>query len=123
MGNNSKRRRYSGDEKISILKRHFVGKERISDICEQVGVSPTQFYKWQSELFEQGSSVFERTNSKPSASKRETQLVQQEMERLQRLLDRKDRVIARITMEPSTIFVWCWTATAAISSTGNCGRQ
>ncbi len=31
------KRKYEAEEKVAILKRHFCGKEAVSDICEEIG--------------------------------------------------------------------------------------
>ena len=53
-----RRNRYSPDEKVSILKRHLVDKVPVSDLCDQHGLSPTVFYRWQKQFFENGSIAF-----------------------------------------------------------------
>ena len=40
-----KRRRYSGDEKATILRRHLVDKVASSDLCDQYRLSPAMFYR------------------------------------------------------------------------------
>lgn len=56
----SKKRKYhSPSEKVSILRRHFVEKVSVSDLCDEYGIHPTLFYKWQQVFFERGSAAFE----------------------------------------------------------------
>jgi transposase-like protein len=91
-----KKRRFSSEDKVLILKRHLVGKEKVSDICENIGLHPNQFYKWQSELFSGGSAAFER----PTTSSRRTveaKRLETEKTRLEKALEHKDNVIAEIT--------------------------
>lgn len=65
-----KRRRYSGDEKVSILRRHLVDRVPVSDLCDEYGLSPAMFYRWQKEFFEKGGSVFQSSPpGNPSAAK------------------------------------------------------
>ncbi len=54
------RRKFSGEEKMAILRRHLVEKMPVSDVCDQAGINPTLFYRWQKELFEQGAAAFGR---------------------------------------------------------------
>lgn len=61
-----KRRRFSGEEKIRILKKHLLEGEPVSAICQENGISPTMFYQWQKALFENGSEVFDSKNARPS---------------------------------------------------------
>jgi len=64
--NENHRRRLSPEQKTAILKAHLVDKKPISDLCDQHGIQPSQFYRWQQEFFERGSLVFETRGEKPS---------------------------------------------------------
>jgi hypothetical protein len=35
-------------------------KEPISKLCDEVGLQPTVFYRWQKEFFENGAAAFEQ---------------------------------------------------------------
>ncbi len=54
------RRKFTGEEKMAILRRHLVEKMPVSDVCDQAGINPTLFYRWQKELFENGAAAFSR---------------------------------------------------------------
>lgn len=41
------RRNHSAREKASIIKRHLFDKESVSDICDDIDIAPTQYYRWQ----------------------------------------------------------------------------
>ena len=92
----NKRQSYTPEEKITILKRHLIGHENVSDICEQLSLHPNQFYKWQSELFSEGSVVFVRKSS-PHKVSHELKRFEEEKARFTRTIDNKDKVIAEIT--------------------------
>ena len=49
MGNvyEKKRQKYSGIEKVQILRRHLVDKTPVSDICDEYRLQPAVFYRWQ----------------------------------------------------------------------------
>ena len=49
------RRRFSAEEKAKAVRSHLIDKRKISDIADELGIHPNQFYKWQSELFENAS--------------------------------------------------------------------
>ncbi len=53
-----KRKNYSGEEKVAIFKRHLVERVAVSDLCDEHGLHPTVFYRWQKEFFEKGASAF-----------------------------------------------------------------
>ncbi len=59
-----RRKHYSGDEKVSILRRHLLDHVAVSDLCDEVGLAPTVFYRWQKEFFENGAAAFERKSKR-----------------------------------------------------------
>jgi transposase len=46
------RKHFTPEEKVAILRRHLVDKVLVSELCEELGLRPTMFYRWQKELFE-----------------------------------------------------------------------
>jgi transposase len=56
MGGEYKQR--SGQEKLTVLRKHLLEKVSISKVCEESKVQPVVFYRWQKELFEKGWQVF-----------------------------------------------------------------
>ena len=44
----------------AILRRHLLEKEPISKLCDEVGLQPTVFYRWQKKFFENGAAAFEQ---------------------------------------------------------------
>src|SRR5258705_13566226 len=55
------RKHYTAEEKVAILRRHLLDKVAVSDLCEELGLQPTVFYRWQKEFFENGSAAFQST--------------------------------------------------------------
>ena len=53
------RKHYTGEEKVAILRRHLLDKVPVSDLCEEHGLQPTVFYRWQKEFFENGAAAFQ----------------------------------------------------------------
>jgi len=41
------RKHYTPEEKVAILRRHLLGKEPIPKLCDELGLQPTVFYRWQ----------------------------------------------------------------------------
>ncbi|MBE0432317.1 transposase [candidate division WOR-3 bacterium] len=66
-----KRRRFSPEKKVAILREHLKNKMPISELCEKYGMHPNVFYRWEKELFEGGigvfSGFFRKRNSKERA--------------------------------------------------------
>jgi transposase len=54
------RKQYAPEEKVAILRRHLLEKEPISKLCDEGGLQPTVFYRWQKEFFENGAAAFEQ---------------------------------------------------------------
>ena len=56
------RKHYTGEEKVTILRRQLLDKVPVSDLCEELGLQPTVFYRWQKQFFENGAAVFQSKN-------------------------------------------------------------
>jgi transposase len=87
------RKHYTAEEKVAILRRHLVEKEPISKLCDELGLQPTVFYRWQKEFFENGASAFQtkaRANHQPE---------QERIEYLQKKIQTKDEVLAELMAE------------------------
>lgn len=54
------RKHYSPDEKVAILRRHLLEHEPISELCDELGLQSTVFYRRQKELLKSGSAAFEK---------------------------------------------------------------
>ena len=53
-GMRKKRKQYSAQEKVTILKRHLMDNILVSDLCDEHDLHPNVFYRWQSQFFEGG---------------------------------------------------------------------
>jgi transposase-like protein len=91
--NEPQRRRLAPDQKIAILKAHLVDKKPISDLCDQHGIQPGQFYRWQQEFFERGGLVFESRGEKPSTH------LERKVAALEEKLARKNEVLSELMEE------------------------
>jgi transposase len=60
----TQRKHYSAPDKVAILRLHLLEKKPVSDVCDQFGISPNLFYRWQREFFENGAAAF-TTYGKP----------------------------------------------------------
>ena len=85
-----KRKHHSPQEKTAILREHLINKIPLSDLCDQHGLHPTLFYRWQKTAFEGMSALFE--NRRDS----ETSRLQRQNEALRVKLANKDAVIGQI---------------------------
>ena len=66
-------------------------KEPISKLCDEVGLQPTVFYRWQKELFENGASAFQ-AKERPA---RQVEEKQKRIEFLEKKVQTKDEVVER----------------------------
>ena len=90
------KRKFSSQDKANAIKRHLVGNEAISTICEDLSIGPGIFYRWQNELFENADVVFER-KQRGSRTASASQKFEQQVGSLEQRLAHKDNVIAEIT--------------------------
>lgn len=88
-----KRRRFSGAEKVEAVKRHCVGGETVSAICEDLKIHVTMFYDWQRQLFENGAKAFERE------ARQESNSIKEKVAYLESKLSKKDSVLAELMEE------------------------
>ena len=89
------RKHYGAEEKVAILRRHLVEKVPVSDVCEQYGLQPTVFYRWQKEFFENGAAAFE-SKQRPALQVQEKQ---KRIEFLEKKMQNKDEVLAELMAE------------------------
>ena len=87
------RKHYAPEEKVAILRRHLLEKEPISKLCDEVGLQPTVFYRWQKEFFENGAAAFEQ-NAQPNRSAEQERIVY-----LEKKIQTKDEVLAELMAE------------------------
>ena len=87
------RKSYTAEEKVVVLRRHLLEKEPISKLCDELGLQPTVFYRWQKEFFENGAAAFQtkaRTNH---------QAEQERIDYLEKKIQIKDEVLAELMAE------------------------
>ena len=89
----SKRKKYSPEEKMVILKKHLLEKIPLSDICDRYGLHPAIFYRWQKTLFENGGTVFQPA--------KETQVtgLKKRVSQLELKLNKKNEVVSELMEE------------------------
>jgi len=88
-----KRRNYTAQEKVGILKRHLLDQVPISDLCDEYHLQPTVFYRWQKVFFENGAASFEK------ASSRQKQAEQKRIQQLEAKLQVKNEVLSELMEE------------------------
>ena len=89
------RRHFSGPEKVAALKRHLVEKVPVSDLCDELGIAPNLFYRWQKEFFENGHAAFD--NGRKAKGVEDAK--ERKIEQLEAKLQRKNEVLGELMEE------------------------
>ena len=93
---NSQRKHYSASEKVTILRLHLLEKKPVSDLCDQYGIHPTLFYRWQKEFFENGAAAFENSGKRRTAV---AEAKDRKIAALEEKLQQKNEVLAEVLQE------------------------
>ena len=88
-----KRKYYSPEEKVSILKQHLVNGVPVSELCDEYQLQPTVFYRWQRQLFARGAAAFQAEQN------RENIRLKQQIARLEEKVTRKNEVLGELMEE------------------------
>ncbi len=88
-----KRKQYNSKEKVGIIRKHLLEGVAVSEVCEEYGIQPSVFYRWQKTLFEEGDQVFER--GRDSQVNRQ----QRQIEALQNKLQKKNEILGEVMEE------------------------
>ena len=84
------RPRLAASEKIAILRMHLLEKLPVLDLCDELRLKPTAFYRWQKEFLENEAAAFDRGGKSP------LRVLDAPVRHLQAKLARKDQVIAEL---------------------------
>ena len=89
-----KRKRYTSEEKIKILREVLEDGKSVSSTAEAYGVHPNQIMNWRKQLFEGGQQVFQIKRSDISEK-----AIEKQTKALEEKLRHKDNVIAELAQE------------------------
>jgi transposase len=89
----SKKKFHTPEQKVAILKKHLLEGVPLSDICDQYGLHPSVFYRWQREFFEKGHLIFQQ--SKDSG----TNKLEKKVSKLEQKLTQKNEVLSELMEE------------------------
>lgn len=90
------RKYYPAPDKVAILRLHLLEKKPVSDVCDQFGISPNLFYRWQREFFENGAAAFEQNGKRHKASE---EAKDRKIAALEQKLQQKNEVLAELMQE------------------------
>ncbi len=80
------RKHYEAEEKVALLRRHLLEETAVSTLCDELGLTPTVFYRWQKEFFENGAAAFQ------TKGRVDQRAAQERIEYLEKKIQRKDEV-------------------------------
>ena len=89
-----KRKRYTAEEKMKILREVPEDRKPISQVAEQYGLHPNNIFAWRKQLFEGGIQVFQIKRPDISGKAEERKIAE-----LESKLKQKDEVIAEFAEE------------------------
>jgi transposase len=95
MDEKQRRKRWTGEEIVAVVRRHLVEKVELSKLCEEAGCHPSQVFRWEKQFFESGAKVFDRKPAENGALLK----LEQRAEELEKKLRRKDEVLAELMEE------------------------
>jgi len=90
----NKRKKFSAEQKVRILRLHLIEKEPVSDVCDKHGLNPNVFYRWQKQFFENGTAAFEK--GRDNLKDKRCRNLEKKVSHLESRLANKDEVIAEI---------------------------
>jgi transposase len=92
----NERKHYTAQDKVAILRLHLLEKKPVSDLCDQYGIHPTLFYRWQKEFFENGAAAFEANGKRRKAVE---EVKDRKIAALEGKLQQKNEVLAELMQE------------------------
>jgi transposase-like protein len=91
----AKRKRYTAEEKVKILREVLEKDLPISEVAERFGVHVNDIYNWKKKLFENASGIFDSPRTKAA----ETAFENRRVERLERTLKLREEAIEYLLTE------------------------
>ena len=87
------RKHFTAEQKMTALRRHLLEHIPVSNLCDEYGINPTVFYRWQKQLFEGGAALFEsRPRNEETTSARQVAALEEK-------LVRKNEVVSELLEE------------------------
>ncbi|RMD63049.1 transposase [Candidatus Parcubacteria bacterium] len=93
-----KKKHWTPEQKLSIVRRHLIDGVPVSDLCDEFGIHATQYYQWQRQLFEKGTVVFERPTNKANVRRKE-EAQARKIKELEAKLQKKNEVVSELLEE------------------------
>ena len=94
----SKRKQFTPEQKVAVVRRHLVEKVPVSDLCDELGIHANQYYNWQKQLFENAAPAFARRPNKANEKRRQN-ACDKKIEQLEKKLRDRNEVVAELMQE------------------------
>ena len=91
-----KRRTFTPEQKVAILRLHFLEKKPISDICQENDIAVNLFYLWQKQFFDNGAAAFVQPGKRRQARQDDKD---RKIANLEGKLLQKNEVLAEVMQE------------------------
>ena len=91
----AKRKKFSAQTKIQILKKHLQKNKAISELCTEHECAPGSIYQWQETLFSRGHQLFENKTGRPVDSRK----ADARLTEVEKKLAAKNAIIAELMEE------------------------
>jgi transposase-like protein len=95
------RRTFTAEQKATMLRRHFVDKVAVSDLCDEYKIQPSLFYLWQRQALENREKAISAPEDRDGARRQAEQ--ERKIAVLEAKVARKDSIIAEISEESVTL--------------------
>lgn len=87
------------EQRARIIRRHLLDGVPVSDLCEENGIQPTMYYRWQKALFENATVALTAKKGGGLREQRREKRDQERISALEKKLDRKNEVLAELMEE------------------------
>jgi len=88
-----KRKYYTPEEKVRLLKEHLVNGKSVSELCDEHQLQPTVFYRWQRQFFSNGAAAFQNDQD------REATRLKKQVAKLEEKVTKKNEVLGELMEE------------------------
>jgi len=94
----SKRKQFTPEQKVAIVRRHLVEKVPVSDLCDEFGMHANQYYNWQKQLFENAAPAFARRPNSANEKRRQN-AAEKKLQLIEKKLQDRNEVVAELLQE------------------------
>ena len=97
MSEKRRRKHYSAEQKVRIVRLHLLEGRPISDLSDEFGINPTQYFRWQKTFFENGQAAFNCADGRKA--KRAEDAKDKKIAKFEEKIQAKNEVIAELMQE------------------------